>query len=98
MRYEVRTGIVRMKICGVSFLSPTRKAAKDCSLIMPLKFFVGIIWTLLSEGKTIDEVYEVFQKLLGSSRNNLTEEQITEIVDKNLKELVDNGYVIRAED
>ncbi len=99
MKYEARSGIVKMKICGVSFLTPTRKEMNNCSAIMPLNFFNSIIWQMLSNNKPIDEIYDAFQKLLGSSKNNkMNDDRIRILVDKNLNEMVEKGYVIRTEE
>ena len=95
MKYQVRDGIVKLKICGIIFLTPNRKESKNCKPIMPLNVFNGIIWQMLYKGQTLEEIYSIFEKMLMMSENSAS---YKEVVNEYLKELVDNGFVVEIED
>jgi len=96
MRYETRRGIVRLNICGVVFLTPTRKEMNNCSAFLQLNMFNSIIWQFLSENKSIDDVYNLFSRMISNKQHG--QEHIKEIIDRNLNEMIEKGYIIRIED
>ncbi len=92
MKYSVRSGIVKLKICGLSFLAPTRKSSQFCTPIMPINFISEIIWQMIINGKELDEVYSMVKRISKSS-----DEDVKEIVNKYIKDYVDHGYLIPSE-
>jgi len=90
MKYIVRDGIVKMNICGVVFLTPTRKQSAYCSAIMPLNLFSTMIWNSFVKGKEIQEIYELFMKL------NISSDQAKQLVDKYIQDFIRNGYIIEV--
>ena len=95
MQYQVRDGIVKINVCGIRFLTPKRSASDFCSPVMPLNVFSDIIWHMLSNEKSIDEIYSVFEQMFIMS-NNKGSNTCKSIVDKSIKEFIDRGYVIKT--
>ena len=99
MQYRVREGIIKLKICGKAFLAPTRKAFDYCYPIIPLNIFNSIIWQMLSNGQSVDEIYNVFEQMFVMSKNDGTKNtSFRDIVDKYLRDFIDKGYVIEKEE
>ena len=91
MKYEARQGIVKLSLCGVSFLTPIRKESKNCTPVFVLNIFSTIIWQALSEVKTAEQICDMFKKM------NMPENKAREIVGNYLKAFVEKGYVIEVE-
>ena len=91
MKYQARQGIVKMTICGVTFLTPLRSASKNCAPVFVLNFISLIVWQAIIKGKTIEEIYNLFIKL------NMPENRAKNYVDTVIKALLDKGYVIEVE-
>ncbi len=93
MNYKIRSGIVRIKICGEYLLVPTRKASETCPKIMKLSLMGAALWEEIEKGNGTDNICIIFQKLAKKPR-----EEIEARINSILEDLCEKSYLIRVEE
>ena len=93
MRYKIRPGIVRTKICDVWLLIPTREASEDCPHIMKLTLLSSIVWETIEKGKPMEDAVRAFRILL-KKPDDMIHVKIQRIIDK----FCEDGFLICEED
>lgn len=91
--YKPRPGIVRVRICGEYLLVPTRKASEVCPRVIRLKLMAAALWEEIEKGNGMDKICLFFEKL-----SKKPKEEVEEQIDKVLRGLYENGYLIKAGD
>ncbi len=92
MRYNIRPGISHIKVCGVHLLVPNREASENCKEIMQLKLTGAITWELIENGRTIEDIYQLYRVL-----SKKDPEVVQKRVDSFLDDLCEKGFLIRVE-
>ena len=92
MKYKIRPGIVKAKICGSHYLIPTRKASEECPQILRLSLLTLASWELLEEDRKQD-IYRVYEILTKQPAD-----EVRQTVDRMLSDLCAKGFLIEAED
>ena len=92
MRYRIRPGIVKAKICGSQYLIPTRKASEECPQILRLSLLTIASWELIENHREQD-IYRVYEIL-----TKKPEDEVRKTVDQMLSDLCAKGFLIEAED
>lgn len=93
MKYKVRPGIVRADICGAHLLIPNREASEACPHVMSISLLTAGLWEGLSKSNSTENIYKLYKILL-----NKPDEEIRQIVDKQLLKLYEKGFLLQAED
>lgn len=89
MNYRTRKGIVLLHVCGSDLLAATREAWAECPRIRPVPRIWAVVWKLLEQGKTSQEVVEAFQSMLSRP-----EAEVRERFDRIFKAMSEEGYLI----
>ncbi len=92
MKYKCRPGIVRIKICGETFLVPNRATSETVPNIMRLSLLKAAIWEDVEKGRDVSFVIQFFQALTKKPKN-----EIKERIDQVLDEMYEKGYLIPAD-
>ena len=77
MTYRTRKGIVLLHVCGSDLLAATRE-------------IWAVVWKLLEQGKTSQEIVETFQSML-----NRPETEVRERFDRIFEAMSEEGYLIQ---
>lgn len=92
IHYKTREGIVVTKICGRPTLIPLRSAGLKDPTILPMNIFTGICWNYIEQGKTPQDICATVSKILFK-----TEDEVLPLVEKQLRDMCDRGYLICEE-
>ena len=93
MRYKPRPGIVKVKLCGMNVLVPSREASAYCSTLCPLSMLWNATWEAFGRGTTIDKavpVHEFFTKKSPA--------ECRESLERFCKTMVERGFMIEVPD
>lgn len=93
MEHKARPGIVLLNICGTPLLTATRQAWKDVPRVRPIPRMWSGCWSLMSNGRTIEEAIAAFARLLRLSEQTV-QEQILPMVETLSRE----GYLVPVEE
>lgn len=92
MKYVLRPGIIRVKVCGVFLLVPNRAASESCPQIRRIGLLGSALIDKLESDESLDTLYEAYRIIKKTSA-----EEARKAVDDLLASLVDAGYLIAAE-
>lgn len=90
MTYRTRKGIVLLHVCGSDLLAATREAWEECPRIRPVPKIWAVVWKLMEQGKTSQEIVETFQSML-----NRPETEVRERFDRIFEAMSEEGYLIQ---
>ncbi len=93
MEYKPREGIVKVNVCGVNLLVPTRRASEECPSIATLSFIESIFWNRLCRGKTVEDTCAFY-----SGMTFKPIEEARPFVVGFFERLAEKGFVIPAEE
>lgn len=93
IKYKPRPGIVKVRICGENLLVPTREASEACPRVIRLNLMAAALWTELEKGNGADKICRFFEIL-----SKKPKEEVEEQIEKVLRDLYENGYLINAGD
>lgn len=92
MEYKPREGIVKVSVCGVTLLVPTRRASEECPNIATLSMIESIFWSQLSKGKTVEDCCSFYSGLTFKPI-----EEARPVVEGIFERLAEKGFVVPAE-
>ena len=93
MKYQVRPGIVMVKVCKVCMLVPSRSASVYCKEVLPLALPYVLTWKMLEAGRPDEDIL----RLLGGLTREPSEAVLARL-DTFRKELVSMGFLIEVDD
>jgi len=93
MEYKPREGIVKVRVCGVHLLVPTRRASEECPNIATLSLIEAIFWSQLQMGKTMEESCRFYAGLTFKPMD-----EAREFVEGFFERLAEKGFVIPADE
>lgn len=93
MEYKPREGIVKVSVCGVNLLVPTRRASEDCPNIATLSLLESIFWSQLCRGKTVEDSCAFYAGLTFKPV-----EEARPVVESFFERLAEKGFVVPAEE
>ena len=91
MNYKPRPGIVKVKICGMNVLVPTREAAAYCTTLQVLPTLWSATWEAFGRGTTIDKAVPVFEML-----TKRPPEQCRERLERFCRVMVERGFFLEV--
>lgn len=93
MHYVLRPGIVKTQICGVYLLIPNREASISCPNVRRMNLLLAATVEIIEKGEPIEKAYTVYEILAKK-----TPEEAKRIVNSNLEQLCESGFLIKVED
>ncbi len=92
MEYKPREGIVRVMVCGVSLLVPTRRASEECPNIATLSMLEDMFWFQLAKGRSMEEICTFYSKMSFKPIDDARP-----AVEGFFERLYEKGFVVAAE-
>ena len=93
MNYRQRPGIVKVKLCGMNVLIPSREASANCTSIYPLSTLWNATWEAFGRGTTIEKSIPVHVLF-----TNKSPEECRERLERFCKTMVERGFMIEVPD
>ena len=93
MNYKPRHGIVKVKLCGMNVLVPTREASAYCTTIQMLPTLWNATWEAFGRGTTIEKSVNVHVML-----TKRTPEECRQRIEAFCKSMVEKGFFVEVLD
>lgn len=93
MNYKPRPGIVKVKLCGMNVLVPSREASAYCTSLYPLSTLWNATWEAFGRGTTIEKVVPVHALLTKKSP-----EECREKLEQFCRTMVEKGFFLEVSD
>ena len=93
MRYKARAGVLQTRICGEYLLVATKAARQFCPFVTVLNESAAFVWKLLESGATLTQLMAAVSEEYEID----SPEETRDILLGMLKNLEDNGYLLREE-
>ena len=94
MKYKIRDGIVLINVCDEFFLVSGKSARQYCPYIAKISDSGALIWSLLSENKSIEEIEDEVALNYEIEKDSDLRSNIQEF----LNDLNDRHYLMQLED
>ncbi len=93
MAYRPRPGVALISLCGTKVLVPTRQISEVCTRIRPLSFVGLVIWRGLENGYSVERLSKACSMFFRES-----EEEAAAYIEKTIRMLCDDGFLIEVPD
>ena len=93
MKYVPRPGIVKVRLCGMNVLIPTREASAYCKTLQPLPMLWNATWDAFCKGSTIEKSVPVHVLITKKSP-----EECRSRLELFCKAMVEKGFFIEVPD
>lgn len=91
MNYKQRPGIVKIKLCGMNVLVPTREASACCQSLQVLPTLWSATWEAFGRGATLDAAVSVHSMLTKKSP-----EECRQRLERFCGNLVEQGFLMEV--
>lgn len=91
MNYKQRPGIVKVKLCGMNVLIPTRQASAFCTTLQALPTLWSATWEAFGRGATVDSAASIHALLTKKSP-----EACREKLERFCRSMVEKGFMIEV--
>jgi len=91
MNYKPRPGIVKLKLCGMNVLVPTRAASGECHVIQPLPMLWSATWEAFARGGSIEKAVPVHVLM-----TKKTPEECRANLEQFCRDMVQKGFFIEV--
>ena len=90
MTYRTREGIVLLHVCETDLMVATRQIWEECPAVQPVPRIWAVIWKLMEQGKTEQEIIDSFCGILTRPEKEVRN-RFMQIFEK----MAEEGYLIR---
>ena len=89
MEYKPRPGIVKLKICGMNVLAPSREASGVCKTILPLTMRELAVWSGIENDYPYERVYDLCRVF-----SKLPDEELKNRIDAICENFIEKGFIV----